>query len=280
MGESSITAVMVPQYPIYIPSKGRADRCHTAEWMLREGLSFYIVVEESEQDAYIEAYGAESVLVLPQAEIEAYKEQWIQKRGYSLYNLPFSRSFCKRHAEEHNWKWHWQIDDNIRGLKRVSKGKTSAYSTSKAFTEVENFCDRYSNLGAAGIRHVNFASGQTKPMLLNHQVYCCILVLSNTPAYWRNCTIEDTDFSLQLLSQGYCTILFNAFCILKEATMTSPGGCSDSSYQGDGRVRAARSLAREWPGILNSIKRKHGRPRILLKNIWSKYPNRLLPTQQ
>ena len=36
----------LPRYPVYIPSKGRAEKCYTAQFMFDDGVPFYLVVEE------------------------------------------------------------------------------------------------------------------------------------------------------------------------------------------------------------------------------------------
>ena len=46
-----------PRYPVYIPSKGRADRCLTANFLDRDQCPFTLVVEEEEVDEYAERYG-------------------------------------------------------------------------------------------------------------------------------------------------------------------------------------------------------------------------------
>ena len=43
---------LLPRYPVYVPSKGRHDRCLTAKFLQRDGVPFHFVVEPQEFDAY------------------------------------------------------------------------------------------------------------------------------------------------------------------------------------------------------------------------------------
>src|SRR5689334_7989441 len=56
---------ILPKYPIYIPSKGRADNCLTAKALMRDGVPFLLVVEPQEVEAYCKNFPAENILTLP-----------------------------------------------------------------------------------------------------------------------------------------------------------------------------------------------------------------------
>ena len=56
---------ILPRYPIYIPSKGRADVGTTAQVLADGGVPFHLVVEPPEADAYTARFGREHVIVLP-----------------------------------------------------------------------------------------------------------------------------------------------------------------------------------------------------------------------
>jgi hypothetical protein len=60
--------------------------------------------------------------------------------------------------------------------------------------------------------------------------------------------------------------------------MTVHGGNTDALYQGDGRLKMARSLERLWPGVVQT-KRRFQRPQHVVKNSWKHFdtPLKLKP---
>ena len=53
-----------PQFPLYIPSKGRADSRLTAKALEEMGLFYTIVVEEQEYDEYAKVIDKKKILIL------------------------------------------------------------------------------------------------------------------------------------------------------------------------------------------------------------------------
>ena len=45
-----------PKYPIYIPSKNRADVCYTAKFFIEDNVNFKIVAEPSQLNEYLKYY--------------------------------------------------------------------------------------------------------------------------------------------------------------------------------------------------------------------------------
>ena len=250
----------MPRYPIYIPSKGRADDCRTAEFLKKDKVPFFLVIQPQEFDEYASVYDKECLLTLPEKELK--KSKW---------PLPFTRNWIKHHATRSGAKRHWQIDDNIQGIQQVTKGRGRKCPSNMALATAEDFIDRYSNVAIAGLRHVAFAFLKDTPFSLNQQVYSCVLVWNELPNFWREETIEDTDYSLQVLSAGWCTVLFNAFVIQKANTDSMKGGNTDTVYKGDGRIKQARNLQKRWPGVVKGFTRRFGRPKVRINRVWSKF---------
>ena len=69
---------------------------------------------------------------------------------------------------------------------------------------------------------------------------------------------EDTDLSLRVLKDGYCTVLFNAFLAGKVTTMRMKGGNTDELYADDGRKKMAEALVELHPDVAKLTK-KFGR---------------------
>jgi hypothetical protein len=227
------------KYPVYIPSKGRATTGQTARFLRAAGIPFLLVVESDDREAYAAEYGLESVLVLPE----------------DGQGLSYARNFCKDHATASGVKRHWQIDDNVKGVRRMNMGKGEPVEDpDKALSGLETFVDRYSNVGLAGLRHQAFVRFATKPFEINQQAYSFYMILNEMPYRFRDHVIEDTDMNLQVITGGWCTILFNAVYMDKAGSQTMKGGNTDSEYAGDGTKLRAERLRELWPKYVKAIK--------------------------
>lgn len=255
----------LPRYPIYVPSKGRHDVNLTARFLRRDGVPFRLVVEPQERDAYASAWGDENVLVLPFSNL-------------GLGSIP-ARNWIWEHAKESGVPRHWVLDDNIRNVRRWWKGKRIVCDAGPALAITEDFVDRYENVAIAGLNYSMFAYATGRkgkaPFHLNAHVYSCMLILTSLPQRWRGRYNEDVDLCLQVLTHGWCTILLNVFLIEKMRTMTMKGGNTSELYQGDGRLKMARSLERMWPGGVVKTTRKFGRPQHLVANQWLRFDTKL-----
>jgi len=255
---------LLPRYPIYVPSKGRHDACYTARFLIQDGVPFRLVVEPGERDRYAAAFGPERVLTLP----------WDNPGSV----IP-ARNWIKEHATAAGYERHWQLDDNIRRIRRLYRGKRIPCAAGVALRVVVDFADRYGNVALAGLNYEFFAIGEElPPFYLNSRVYSCTLVLNRLPHRWRGRYNEDTDLCLQVLADGWCTVLVNAFLTQKARTMTIKGGNTAALYQGDGRLKMARSLERLWPGVVKTS-RRFQRPQHVVYDAWRRFdtPLRLKP---
>jgi len=253
-----------PKYPIYIPSKNRHDVCYTAQFFLRDGVDFRLVVEPSQSDKYINAFGKEQILVLPED-------------GLKLLG---SRLWIRQHSLDNGFDRHWQFDDNIENIGRLNYGKRIPCNANIAICAVEDFTDRYKNVGLSGFNYRFFVPAETKkPFILNCRVYSASLINNRMPYKWRLYYNDDTDLCLQVVTNNLCTILFNAFYVRKCETMTVKGGNTQDLYQKDGRLIMARTLEEVWPEYVKT-KWRFGRPQHVIKDSWRcfKTPLRLKPT--
>lgn len=257
-------ARLLPKYPIYIPTKGRAENSLTARFLLEDQIPFFLVVEEAELEAYRERFGGEelaTILVLPES-----------GRGVS-----WARNWLKDHSVGLGAERHWQLDDNIRRIRRYFRGRRIPCAAGPALHITESFVDRYENVAVAGLNYAMFGyvAGKLKPFRLNVHVYSCTLVLNAIPFRWRLAYNEDTDLCLQVLAGGWCTVLMNLFLAEKMRTMTMGGGNTDDddspvSYQGDGRLEMANALKRAWPGVVQT-KRRFRRPQHVIRDNWMRF---------
>lgn len=243
------------RYPICIPSKGRADNQLTGKWLDKMGVPYHFFVEETEADQYIKALGRNKVIVMPFHDL-------------GQGSVP-ARNFIWEWAKAEGYARHWTVDDNIRSFARTNANRRLGVLGGGFFIAMEDFVDRYTNIAMAGPHHKGFVPDRCDtmgPFLLNSRVYSCILLDTSLPHRWRGRYNEDTDLSLRLLKDGYCTLLFRALLMDKAGTAVGAangvgtqgkamkGGNTDHVYNtGDYRRAFAESLKEQHPDVVEVV---------------------------
>lgn len=236
------------RYPIYIPSKGRADVATTPKLLDQAGIDYRIVVESIEAEQYRKVFGADKILELPFHDL-------------GQGSIP-ARNWIWEHAISGGHPWHWIIDDNVQGFYRAHGNKRLTVRESSApLRMVEDFADRYKNLAFAGLNDVAFMPDtSTIPMRLNTRVYSVTLINSELPYRWRGRYNEDTDLCLRALKDGWATILFCNMLMDKPQTARgdgsggTKGGNTDHVYSdGDNRRAFAESLKEQHPDVTEIV---------------------------
>jgi hypothetical protein len=231
---------MNPDYPVYIISKGRWDTRLTSKALERMNVPYHIVIEPQEYDNYAAVIDAKKILVLPfsnlgQGSIPA--RNWVWEHSISIGALK-----------------HWILDDNIENFHRLNRNIKPIALTGAIFKAAENFIDRYENVPISGFNYYMFckASDNVPPFVLNTRIYSCILIQNDIPHRWRGKYNEDTDLSLRVLKDGYCTIQFNAFLAGKVSTQRLKGGNTDELYK-NGTLEKSQVLADWHPDVARVI---------------------------
>lgn len=240
-----------PRYPIYVISKGRWETRLTSKALESMDVAYRIVIEPQEYRQYASVIDPKKILVLPFSNLG--------QGSIPARNWVWEHSIGEGHAR------HWILDDNIRYFHRFHQNRRHVMRSGATFRASEDFVDRYVNVAMAGMQYEKFAPVKVKhekPFALNTRVYSCILLDNSIKHRWRGRYNEDTDLSLRILKDGYCTILFYAFLAEKTATMTMKGGNTDELYRQDakfdGRLEMARSLQQQHPDV-TTITQKWGR---------------------
>lgn len=230
------------RYPIYIISKGRADSRYTSRTLEYMNVPYYIVVEPQEYLQYAAVINSKKILVTP-------------FKNLGLGSIP-ARNFVYDHAVASGAKKHWILDDNIKWFFRLHLNMKIPLNFGACFEAIEDFVDRYENIGLAGMQYEYFARRKYKlnPFSLNVRIYSCILINHEIKHRWRGKYNEDTDLSIRVLKDGWCTVLFNAFLCGKVPTLTMSGG-NAAIYQGDGRKEFAEALKKQHPDIVEVVQR-------------------------
>jgi len=244
---------MNPRYPVYIISKGRWESRLTAKALESIGVPFRIVIEPQEFEQYASVIDKEWILILPFSNL-------------GQGSIP-ARNWVWEHSIAEGHERHWILDDNINGFYRFNNNMRIAIGDGAIFRAAEDFTDRYTNVALSGFQYYMFAvSTLTRktfpPLLLNTRIYSCILIKNDIPQRWRGRYNEDTDLSLRVLKNGWCTVLFYPFLANKMATMTMKGGNTEALYrlgeQADGRLLMAQSLQQQHPDVV-TIRQRWGR---------------------
>jgi hypothetical protein len=245
----------LPQFPLYIVSKGRADTRYTAKALERIGVPFFIVVEAQERAAYESVIGPlGKVLVLDPNYQRDYDT--FDNLGATKGKGPGpARNFAWDHSIALGFAWHWVMDDNIRGFHRLNKNLRAPLGDGMGFKAMEDFCLRYKNVGMAGPNYWMFAPRKTKqpPFIVNTRIYSCNLIRNDVPLRWRGRYNEDTDLSLRMLKTAWCTIQFNAFLQDKIVTQAIKGGNTAEFYAKEGTAPKSKMLKLMHPDVTELV---------------------------
>jgi len=232
-----------PKYPIYVISKSR-PKCLTSKYLKKLNIHYKIVIEPQEKLEYEKYHESKDLLILPFSNLN---------QG----SIP-ARNWVFEHSIKNNDKKHWILDDNILGFGLQKYGRRVNTNCGDFFAICEEFVDRYKNIALAGIRYRFHHNYSKSPYILNTRIYSCILVNNKIPHRWRGKYNEDTDLSIRVLKDNYCTILFTWCYCNKAGTMSMKGGNTDKLYAEDGRKKMANSLKKQHPELVK-VSYKWGR---------------------
>jgi len=163
-----------------------------------------------------------------------------------------ARNFCWEHSISIGASWHWVLDDNIDGFCRLNRNERHEVTSGTIFRIAEDFVERYENVSQAGFEYRFFAGGSRRkkpPFRLNTRIYSCILNRNDVPYRWRGRYNEDTDLSLRMLKDGWCTVLFQCFLQNKAATQTIKGGNTAEFYEKEGTLPKSQMLVDLHPDV-------------------------------
>lgn len=239
-----------PKYPIFIPSKGRSNTRLTMKALTAMNVPFTVVVEEQEYDAYAKHLDPSQLLVLDKSYQDNYDT--CDELGTEKSKGPGpARNFIWDYAASKGHKRHWVMDDNIISFYRFHENRQIKVYSGAIFQAMEDFCDRYTNVAMAGPNYFMFVPRKQKapPFVLNTRIYSCNLILNDIPYRWRGRYNEDTDLSLRMLKDGWCTVQFNAFLQEKLRTQLIAGGNTAEFYQKEGTLPKSKMLVQLHPDV-------------------------------
>jgi len=241
---------MYPKYPFYIVSKKRADSRLTGKAFDRMGIDYYMVIDDDDYKSYSAVMDKNKILIMP----KRYRDEYdtFDNLGDTKPKGPgCARNFCWDHSIENGYERHWVFDDNIRHFFWLNRNRKIYAADGTIFRAMEDFVDRYTNVAIAGPNYEMFIPRKQKinPFILNTRIYSMLLILNKIPYRWRGRYNEDTDLSLRVLKDGWCTILFNAFLGQKINTQVLKGGNTDNFYKHEGTLPKSKMQVAMHPDV-------------------------------
>jgi hypothetical protein len=261
--EYEYTSKIQPQYPIYVITKGRWKKTFTIDTLEDMGVDFYICVEPKEYDDYCSNPNIDKnkILILP----ENFSEQ-----GNGAVPV---RNWVWEHSVQQGHEKHWQLDDNISWFYRWNNNKQLKVRDGVFFKIMEDFSDRYENLGMVSCQYKSFIPGidtGREEFILNTRAYSCILINSELlderlEERWRGRYNDDTDLSLRVLSTGdLCIVNFNSLLSGKQTSGSMKGGMAEiyDNHSHNGYMLKFNALKDKWGDIIKLTNKRHkdGRP--------------------
>lgn len=251
---------LLPRFPIYIPSKSRAESALTPSALDELGVPYLIVVEASQHDAYAARFQPGRLLVLDKTFQDDYDT--CDDAGNQRSKGPGpARNFIWEHARTQGHTWHWVMDDNIRAFYRLHQNRKYAVSGSgQAFHAMETFVLRYENIGMAGPEYEMFVPARqpAAPFRMNTRIFSCNLIRNDIDLRWRGRYNEDLILSIDMLKAGWCTVLFLAFLQKKIATQQMSGGNTEAFYEHEGTLRKSQMALQVHPDVVQ-LAQRYGR---------------------
>lgn len=253
------------KYPIFVVSKGRyiPKLWHSSTRLSQMCVEHYLVVEPQELELYQENFISPYVTVI--AMDMKYKETYdvfSDVGGENSTGPGAVRNFCIDLAREWGFRYCHIWDDNIDGTNCWCAGHRLLNRSGEMFASLEEFVERYSNVPLAGFNYMSFCKNgdRVPPYTLNRRIYSMIMIETSGKWYFRGRYNEDTDLTLRVLKEGYCTIQFNLFLGEKLTTQKVKGGNTDEFYDHDegGTVPKTQMLYDMHPDV-TKIVHKFGR---------------------
>ena len=258
---------ILPRYPIYIVSLGRAFSRLTSKSLEEMNVPYFIVIEPQQYDTYASVVDPKKILTLP------YTTDPKNPTGPGR-----ARNWCRDHSIHEGFDRHWVMDDNIHGFYRLHMNHRYKVADGAIFRAAEDFVDRYENIWIAGFQYRFFCAQKSKypPFVANTRIYSCLLIdntlilhFDGDECLWRERYNEDTILSLDVLENGYCTIQFNSFLQGKVGTQTMKGGNSEmfydlegssdlknlknNNYNPAGTIKKTLNLEKIYPDVAKSV---------------------------
>ena len=253
-------------YPVYIPSRHRADKPITTKGFDQDNIPYRLLVEPHDYDSYRTRYRDEQLVQLPK-----------DNQG-----IAYVRNYALEHAKAAGYDYFWMFDDDIRSYQIRRGGKQHHTNPRHLLALLEHVTNQYDNIGGSCIAHsaFNFSQDSKAPVVYNSQIYCAELITTQAQARFQPGVADDIDFSMQLLTEGWVTLVYKRIGFTSAVSGSNTGGLLDGEYQDDGRLALFQQLQANWPGAFNIGFHQDGRPHVISRNAYRRFTQRPRPKTQ
>tara|TARA_Y100001951_G_C11237417_1_gene238328 strand:- start:48 stop:926 length:879 start_codon:yes stop_codon:yes gene_type:complete len=249
--EKQLGGLMNPKFPIYIVSKGRSKNGLTWKALDEMKVRYMIIVEPEEYNEYAERIDESKLIICPKKYRDEYDTFWTSKTT----GPGSARNFAWADSIKKGYSHHWVMDDNLDAFHRLNRNIKAEVTSGTIFKCMEDFTLRYENVALSGPNYYSFckATDAVSPYILNTRIYSCLFIRNDIPYRWRGKYNEDTDLSLRVLKDGWCTIQFNAFLQGKVTTQRMSGGNHQQFYSKEGTINKSKMLEEMHPDVAKVV---------------------------
>jgi hypothetical protein len=110
---------------------------------------------------------------------------------------------------------------------------------------MENFCDKFKNVGLASPHSTVWVKFGKKPFEINKLAYSCSLINNNLDIWWTKDVMGDIDYNIQVLESGWCTVRFYIFSFAWSARTSKKGGFTEI-YLNKNRINTVKNTQEKW----------------------------------
>jgi hypothetical protein len=215
-----------PKYPIAILSFNRYNvygRTHILLTKLK--IKHYLFVEPFELEQYANWYNPEYCWLIPYD-----KDLHLQNMG----STP-ARNFILNYFKHKEGGRVWMLDDNIKDYKRLYSGVKNNIESAEIFTSIEDYVDRYNNVGIASHNFQPYVNegGNRTILIKNGKCYSSMLIPTNVPIRFEHKHQEDNFISIKYVCEGYTNLCFNHITYNKNTSGLDKGGNTKFIYKED-----------------------------------------------
>ena len=213
-----------PKYPVCIVSYNRANKYGRSHKTLNEmKVKHYLFCGEEEKEQYYNWYNPEfcELVIIPKG---------IQ--GTKMGSTP-ARNYILDWGLERGFERVWMLDDNIKRYRRLYQAKKNKIVSSEVFTHVEDYIDRYDNVGAVSHNFDPLTNENCfrSCVVKNGKCYSSMLLKTDPEVRFRYKHQEDNLISMEYIHKGYTNLCFNSIVYDKNSSGEDKGGNNKIVYQ-------------------------------------------------